>query len=240
MAISDGRWSAWGSILSSLGLTRMAMQAAREPRFQCAVRPYEGGRTLSRSGHIIGRGRKRRSSLCVVMTQLKSATSWYQPQPTIWDRIPRPRRWTSLLVIVGVPAVAVIVRGFCWEAFAIALPVVALLLAPLLVERRIWFVAVVGHMVLGLLVLSGWSMSQSGTVDLFTQSPPRLTLCGRFYAQEGAPVARPTQPVATATNRELGVTISGNAILGTGCDTTVLWVQSTATTYQAYDLEGGP
>lgn len=99
--------------------------------------------------------------------------------------------------------------------------------------------AVLAAASIGVVGLMGWSALKFHSVDIFSSNSSRLTFCGRVYEPEGV---ASRQLLALSTGKEpyvMGVTPSGSAILGNGCETS-LWVRSSGPTYQAYDMLGGP
>jgi hypothetical protein len=163
----------------------------------------------------------------------------------IWAEEPEPptphvTRWWQVAAVpvafVGIPALAVWVRGICWESAVVS--AVALLVVLVLVRLGVQDVVLVLALFLlltaGLLV--GWSRATAHTFDVFGP-PARLRYCGRDYNQ-GSVVGRAA--LDRKAVREVAVAPSGSAVLASGCDTTGIWVQTGSTTYIGYGLQGGP
>jgi hypothetical protein len=156
---------------------------------------------------------------------------WVGPGDWEWDRISKTRKLAALLAVVGIPMVVVLCRGICWEsllAFMIVLPLVLTLVR---LPVTTWLRVVVSAWALAALALVGWSGLQFHTLNVFSKSPPRITWCGRPYIFDGS--FAPGAAVA-----EIGVTPSGESILGRGCSEGQgpIWIKTGEHSYRSYSL----
>lgn len=154
----------------------------------------------------------------------------------------RHRAWVSAsvaLAIVG-PFAILEIRGLCWEGVLGSLVIFAVALACVRPPLSIFIAAVLVVGACGSVGLVGWSGWRFHSLNVFSSTSPRLTICGRDYQPEGPALAKLPAPFKNLTQHVMGVTPSGSAILGVVCQTTVLFVESPGPIFQPYDLLGGP
>lgn len=132
------------------------------------------------------------------------------------------------------------IRGPCWEALLGSLVIIAIALMAVRPQPAAWLAVVLVVVGCGSVGLIGWSGWRFHSLNVFSSYSPRLTICGRDYQPEGSAQRQLPPPFKNLTQHVMGVTPSGSAILGLGCPTTVLYVQSPGPTYTPYDLLGGP
>ena len=172
----------------------------------------------------------------------------------IWTSGPEaePRRKLSLLatcgsalLIVAIPLVTSLVRGFDWEAILIGLPFVFFFLV--LVQRRLLAPALVSAalalalfaMVEGVNVLRYHSLRLDGP-------PPRVSWCGREYSTPSFAARDSTlgSELLSRHSTKVLVAPSGTALYaGSACNPNVgqtLIFAPTSTGALVYSLEGGP
>lgn len=158
------------------------------------------------------------------------------PDPAASRSTPWWKVVAALVALVALPALTVWVRGICWESAVIS---AAALLAVLLLLRVGTFAVVLAMIVLllpsmGLLV--AWSRLDFHTFNVLGP-PSTIAYCHRFYDQ-GSSVGQ--SALEGPALHDVGVTPSGSAVLASGCDTTRIWIQTSANTYVGYGLQGGP
>jgi hypothetical protein len=155
---------------------------------------------------------------------------------------PRSRSQGILALVLGIggPCVAYGIRGLCWESLLASIVIFAIALLAARLPLSVWLAAVLIVGACGTIGLIGWSGWRFHSLNVFSSYSPRLTFCGRFYQPEGDTRKQLPAPFKSLTRDVMGVTPSGSAILGLGCQTTVLFVESPGPTYQPYDLLGGP
>jgi hypothetical protein len=152
-----------------------------------------------------------------------------------WDRISKLRKAAVVLVVVAAPVVAVWIRGICWESLVISMVAVPVALSVIRIPWKVWTGVVVMVWLLGVFSLVGWSGVQFHTLNVFSASPPRISWCGRDYLP-GGDFRQPSRIVPV---HEVGVTPSGESIVGWRCDATDLWVKTGDHSYIGYALLGG-
>jgi hypothetical protein len=172
-----------------------------------------------------------------------SAFDWETPTERLKSTRHRPRFQLILAIVLGVggPCALYEIRGLCWEALLGSIVVIAIALWAARLQLSVWLAAVFIVAACGTIGLIGWSGWRFHNLNVFSSYSPRLTFCGRIYQPEGDP--RKKLPPTSSKNLArdvLGVTPSGSAILGMGCNSTVLFVESPGPTYQPYNLLGGP
>ena len=158
-------------------------------------------------------------------------------------RVPRRNRIHALAAIVlgvGGPIGVYEIRGPCWEGLLGSLVGVAIALALIRPPLSLWLTVVLVMSVGGSVGLIGWSRWRFDSVNVFSSYSPRLAICGRDYQPEGPTFRKLPVAFKDLTQHVMGVTPSGSAIIGTGCQTTVLFVVSPGPNYRSYDLLGGP
>ena len=153
-----------------------------------------------------------------------------------WDRISKVRKAAVVLVVVAVPFVAVWIRGICWESLVMSMVAVPVVLGLIRIPWTLWTGMVVTVWAIGVFSLVAWSGIQFHTLNVFSESPPRITWCGRDYLHGGSF----RQPSRIVPVHEVGVTPSGESIVGWRCDSTDLWVKTGDHSYVGYALSGGP
>lgn len=162
--------------------------------------------------------------------------------PKVTRHRPWPRALAAAAIVFGIggPYAAYAIRGLCWEALLWSVVIIAVAL--LLVRPRfsVWLTAVLVVGVCGSVCLVGWSGWRFQNLNVFSSYSPRLSICGRDYQPEGPARGSLPAPFKTVTHRVMGVTPSGSAIIGAGCQTTVLYIESPGPVYRPYDLLGGP
>ena len=132
------------------------------------------------------------------------------------------------------------IRGPCWEGLLASIVIVAIALLVFRPSLSVWLAAILVVGVVGSIGLTGWSAWKFHSFNVFSSSSPRLTICGRDYQPAGPAYSKLPAPFNNLSHHVMGVTPSGNAILGVFCQTTVLFVESPGPKYQPYDLLGGP
>ena len=152
----------------------------------------------------------------------------------------RPRSITVILLAIVASIAVVWIRGICWEALLGVVIVLAFALAMLRPPLSVWLATVLALIALGSVGLIGWSGLRFHSLNVFSSYSPRLTVCERDYQPAGSLREKLPAPFHDLTRHVMGVTPSGSAILGVGCQTTVLFVESPGPKYQPYDLLGGP
>jgi hypothetical protein len=153
-----------------------------------------------------------------------------------WDRISKVRKAAVVLVVVAFPFFAVLLRGICWESLVISMVAVPLVLSVIRIPWTLWTGMVVAVWAIGVFSLVAWSGIQFHTLNVFSASPPRITWCGRDYL----PGRGFRQPSRIVPVHEVGVTPSGESIVGWRCDSADLWVKTGDHSYVGYALSGGP
>lgn len=176
---------------------------------------------------------------------MESDFDWNRPAES---RIPRRRglrpHLRAILAIalgVGGPCAIYEIRGLCWEGLLGSTVVFTIALTMLRPPLSVGIAAVLVLGGCGALGLIGWSGWRFHNLNVFSSYSPRLTICGRDYQPEGRaqrrlPMAFKNYP----TKHVMGVTPSGSAILGVGCQTTLIYIESPGPMYQPYALLGGP
>lgn len=147
-------------------------------------------------------------------------------------------------MVVGVPVLAVVLRGACWESLVASAVCIVAGLALVRVGFSTLLVTVVAMTGLMAVALLGWTAVTFHTLNVFG-APPKILYCSRTY-YEGNTVAKPGEPSSLV--HPMGVDPAGGAILGDGgsmlggsCTiATLMWVQTGPTTYITYELSGGP
>jgi hypothetical protein len=152
----------------------------------------------------------------------------------------RPQGILAFVVGIGGPCVVYVTRGLCWESLLASIVIFAIALLAVRLPLSVWLAAVLIVGACGTVGLVGWSGWRFHSLNVFSSYSPRLTFCGRDYQPEGDTRKRLPVPFKNLTRDVMGVTPSGSAILGLGCQTTVLFVESPGPMYQPYDLLGGP
>ena len=152
----------------------------------------------------------------------------------------RPRVITGVILGIGGPCSVYEIRGVCWETLLGSIVILAIALAVVRPPFSVWLAAVLVVSTCGSLGLIGWSGWRFHSLNVFSSYSPRLTICERQYQPEGSAQTHLPAPFKNLTHNVMGVTPSGSAVLGSGCQTTVLFVQSPGPVYQPYDLLGGP
>jgi hypothetical protein len=152
----------------------------------------------------------------------------------------RPSVVAATILGIGGPCIVFAIRGPCWEALLGSIAVSAIALALIRPPFSMWLAAVLVVSMCGSVGLIGWSAWRFRSVNVFSSYSPRLTMCERQYEPEGSAQTQLTAPFKNLTHHVMGVTPSGSAVLGAGCQTTVLFVKSPGPVYQPYDLLGGP
>jgi hypothetical protein len=147
----------------------------------------------------------------------------------------------ALALGIGGPYALYEIRGLCWEALLGSIVIIATALWAARLPLSVWLAAVLIVGACGTIGLIGWSGWRFHNLNVFSSFSPRLTFCGRIYQPEGDPRKQlPPAPLKNLARDVMGVTPSGSEILGLGCESTVLFVESPGPTYQSYDLLGGP
>jgi len=154
--------------------------------------------------------------------------------------LPWPRVVLATALGIGGPSVVFEIRGLCWEALLASIVIVAFALLVIRLPRSVWLASVLIVGAFGIIGLIGWSGLRFHSLNVFSSYSSRLTYCGRTYQPEGVPRKKLPVTFTILTRHVEGVTPSGSAILGLGCQSTVLFVKSSRSTYQSYDLLGGP
>jgi hypothetical protein len=176
--------------------------------------------------------------------RMDGAFDWEMPTESPKSTRHRHRtRFQAILAIVfaiGGPYVAYEIRGLCWEALLASIVIFAIALLAAQLPPSVWLAGVLIIGSCGTIGLIGWSGWRFHSLNIFSAYSPRLTFCGRIYQPEGDTRKQLPAPFKILTRDVMGVTPSGSAILGLGCQTTVLFVESPGPTYQPYDLLGGP
>lgn len=154
----------------------------------------------------------------------------------------RPRSQVILATVLGIggPCAVYEIRGLCWEALLGSTVIFAIALAVVCPPLSVWLAAVLVVGACGSVSLIGWSGWRFHSLNFFSSYSPRLTICGRDYQPEGPELEQLPTPFKQLTRHVMGVMPSGSAILGAGCQTTVLYVESPGPTYRPYNLLGGP
>jgi hypothetical protein len=157
-------------------------------------------------------------------------------------RRPRTRlQWIPVIILgIGGPCTVYEIRGLCWESLIASMVMFAIALLALRLPRSVWLAAVLVVGTCGTIGLIGWSGWRFHSLNVFSSSSSRLTFCGRTYQPEGESQRQLPAPFKSLKRDVVGVTPSGSAILGLGCQTTVLFIQSPGPTFQPYNLLGGP
>jgi hypothetical protein len=132
------------------------------------------------------------------------------------------------------------IRGLCWEGLLGSLVIFAIALMLVRPPLLLWLAAVLVVGACGSLGLIGWSGWRFQSLNVFSSYSPRMTICGRDYQPVGPVYEKLPVPFKNLTQHVMGVTPSGSAIIGAGCQTTVLYIESPGPTYRPYDLLGGP
>lgn len=157
------------------------------------------------------------------------------------DRLQYRVRVVAVMVLgIGGPCAVCEIRGLCWEAWLGSIVIVAIALTLLRPSPSMWLAAVLVIGACGSVGLMGWSGWRFHSLNVFSSYSPRLIICGRAYQPEGPTRRRLPAPFKGLSQHVIGVTPSGGAILGAGCQTTVLFVESPGPLYRSYDLLGGP
>jgi hypothetical protein len=146
----------------------------------------------------------------------------------------------AMLLAVGGPCVVCEIRGLTWESLLGSIVIFAIGLRVVRPPFSLWLAAVLLVGVCGTGGLIGWSGWRFHTLDVFSSYSPRLMICGRYYQPQGPAQRKLPAPFKSLTQQVMGVMPSGSAILGTGCQTTVLYVETPGPRYQPYELLGGP
>lgn len=149
-------------------------------------------------------------------------------------------RWTAVVLGIGVSVAIFEIRGLCWEGLLGAILTFAIALALVRPPLSLWLAAMMVVGVIGSVGLTAWSGWRFHSLNVFSSYSPRLNICGRDYQPEGPSRSHLPAPSKNESQRVMGVTPSGSAILGTGCQTTVLFIESPGPKYRPYDLLGGP
>jgi hypothetical protein len=174
---------------------------------------------------------------------MASDFDWETPtESTTATRRPVPHSRVVLAIVAGVggPCAFFEIRGLCWEALIASFVIFAIALMSLRLPLSVWLAAVLIVGACGTVGLMGWSGWRFHSLNVFSSSSPRLTFCGRTYQPTSNTWKQLPSPFKGLTRDVLGVTPSGSAILGLGCSTTVIIVESPGPSYQSYDLLGGP
>jgi hypothetical protein len=150
------------------------------------------------------------------------------------------KRCIGVALGIGGPFAVCEIRGLCWEGLLGSMVIFAIGLTLVRPPLSVWFAAVLVVGVVASAGLIGWSGWRFHSLNVFSSYSPRLNICGRDYQPEGPAQLHLPTPFKTLTRRVIGVTPSGSAILGLGCQTTVLYVESPGPTYRPYGLLGGP
>jgi hypothetical protein len=145
----------------------------------------------------------------------------------------------AIVLGIGGPCAAYELRGLCWESLLWSLAIFAISLMLVRLPFSIWLAAVLVVGVCGSVGLMGWSGWRFHSLNIFSSYSPRLTICGRDYQPEGSTQSKLPAPFKNVTH-VMGVTPSGSAIVGWGCQTTALYIESPGPMYRTYDLLGGP
>jgi hypothetical protein len=152
----------------------------------------------------------------------------------------RPKVIAAAIFGIGGPCTVYAIRGLCWEALLGNIVIFAIALMVVRPSFSVWLAAVLVVSMCGSLGLIGWSALRFRSLNVFSSYSPRVTICGRQYEPEGSAQTHLPAPFKNLTHNVMGVTPSGSAVLGVGCQTTVLFVQSPGPVYLPYDLLGGP
>jgi hypothetical protein len=156
---------------------------------------------------------------------------------------PRSRSHVILAIVLGIggPFAIFEIRGVCWEGLLWSIVALAIALTILRPSAGVWVAVLLvagGFSALGLIGWSGWKFH---TLNVFSSYSPRLTICGRDYQPDGVEETKlPPLFKNYPSHHVMGVTPSGSAILGVGCQTTVLYIESPGPMYRPYALLGGP
>jgi hypothetical protein len=174
---------------------------------------------------------------------MESELEWNAPTETASIR--GKRRWrrpeviAAIVLVVGGPLAVFEVRGLCWEGLLGSLVIFAIALVLVRPPLSLWLAAVLAVGACGSVGLMVWSGWRFHNLNVFSSYSPRLTYCDRDYQPSG-PSRGSLSAFQDVTQHVLGVTPSGSAIIGTGCQTTILFIESPGPTYRPYDLLGGP
>lgn len=179
-----------------------------------------------------------------ILEHMERDFDWNSPtqSPTSRRRrdLHRPKRIAAAILGIGGPCAVYEIRGLCWEALFGSIVIFAIALMVVRLPLSVWLAAVLVVSVCGSVGLIGWSGWRFHSLNVFSSYSPRLTICGRDYQPEGSAQRHLPAPFKNLTQHVMGVTPSGSAILGAGCQTTVLFVESPGPAYRPYDLLGGP
>jgi hypothetical protein len=204
-----------------------------------------GARRLHLASHSVPRSRSTSWKCGLRLHQVDSDFDWNTPtnSPTSRRHPARSRTRVILAIVLGIggPCAIYEIRGLCWEGLLGSIVAFAIALTVLRLPLSMWIAVVLVVGGFGSLGLIGWSGWRFQNLNVFSSYSPRLTICGRDYQPDGAVLTRlPAIFENYPTHDVMGVTPSGSAILGVGCQTTVLYIESRGPTYQPYALLGGP
>lgn len=165
------------------------------------------------------------------------------PEREPFSRAGLVRVVSEAFIFIGVPILALWVRGACWESWVASIVVVAVLLAVLRLSRSGHVLRIVVFTMVSLVALLGWSALTFHSLNLFS-TPSKIMLCGRMYNLSQSSV----RPGANQPHvHQIGVDPAGNAILGSAgsmlggnCLAGTLLIDNGNGSYGSYDLSGGP
>jgi hypothetical protein len=174
---------------------------------------------------------------------VESDFDWNTPteSPMTKHHRPWPRTQVIAAIVLGIggPCAAYELRGLCWETLLWSIVIFAIALMLVRPPFSVWLAAVLMVGVFGSVGLMGWSGLRFHSLNVFSSYSPRLTICGRDYQPEGPTTTKVSAPFKHLT-QVMGVTPSGSAIVGAGCQTTALYIESPGPMYRPYALLGGP
>ena len=153
--------------------------------------------------------------------------------------VTRLRLTLAIVVCLILPIAICWIRGTCWESLVGSIVVFAVGTFVLRAPFALWLATMAFVTTIGTVGLLSWSALNFHSVNVFSSSYSRISYCGRDFEAEG-PIVSHIRTIGDAPIRDVGVTPSGSAIIGTGVCLSTLWVKSPGPKFQSFDLEGGP